>query len=93
MRYMQTTNLNIRTNHEIKSQAEAVFNELGLTMTSAINIFLRASIRERGMPFPLTLGAPNSVTKAAIEEGRRIAKETKVKGYTNMTDLKAALES
>ncbi len=90
---MQTTNLNIRTNHEIKSQAEAVFNELGLTMTSAINIFLRASIRERGMPFPLTLGAPNSVTKAAIEEGRRIAKDTTVKGYTNMTDLKAALES
>ncbi len=90
---MQTTNLNVRTNHEIKNQAEAIFNELGLTMTAAINIFLRASIREQGMPFPVTLGNPNSVTKAAIEEGRRIAKDPTVKGYTNMADLKAALES
>lgn len=90
---MQTTNLNVRTNHEIKNQAEAVFNELGLTMTSAINIFLRASIREQGMPFPLTLATPNSVTKAAIEEGRRIAKDPAAKGYNNMADLKAALES
>lgn len=90
---MQTTNLNIRTNHEVKSQAEAVFNELGLTMTAAINIFLRASIREHGMPFPLTLDTPSSITKTAIEEGRRIAKDPNSKGYTNMADLRAALES
>ena len=60
---MQTTNLNIRTNHDIKNQAEAIFNELGLTMTSAINIFLRAAIREHGIPFPLTLDTPNKVTQ------------------------------
>ena len=90
---MQTTNLNVRTNHEIKNQAEAIFHELGLTMTSAINIFLKASIREHGMPFPLTLDIPNHVTKAAIEEGRKIAKDPNAKGYTNMADLKAALES
>ena len=90
---MQTTNLNVRTNHEIKSQAEAIFSELGLTMTAAINIFLRASIREHGMPFPLTIDTPSSITKDAIEEGRRIAKDPHAKGYTNMADLKAALES
>jgi len=90
---MQTTNLNVRTDHDIKNQAEAVFNELGLTMTSAINLFLRASIREQGIPFPLTLDKPNSVTRASIEEGRRIAKDPEAKGYTNMADLRAALES
>ena len=90
---MQTTNLNVRTDHDIKNQAEAVFNELGLTMTSAINLFLRASIREQGIPFPLTLDTPNSVTRASIEEGRRIAKDPKAKGYTSMADLRAALES
>jgi len=90
---MQTTNLNVRTNHDIKNQAEAVFNELGLTMTSAINIFLRAAIREHGIPFPLTLDTPNKVTTAAIEEGRRIAADPNAKGYTNMTDLRKALES
>ena len=37
---MATTNLNIRTDKEIKDQAEMIFNELGLNMTTAINMFL-----------------------------------------------------
>lgn len=90
---MQTTNLNVRTNHEVKDQAEAVFNELGLTMTAAINLFLKASIREKGLPFALTLDTPNSLTKATIEEGRRLAVDSSVKEYNNMAELKAALES
>ena len=50
-----TTNLNIRTDKAIKDQADAIFNELGLNMTTAINIFLRTAIREHGIPFSLTL--------------------------------------
>ena len=71
---MATTNLNIRTDKEIKDQAERIFSELGLNMTTAINMFLRTTIRENGIPFALKLDVPN------------------VKGYTNMDDLKAALE-
>ena len=48
---MATTNLNIRTDKEIKDQAEKIFNELGLNMTTAVNIFLRIAIREHGIPF------------------------------------------
>ena len=87
-----TTNLNIRTDKGVKDQAEMVFNELGLTMTVAINLFLKASIREQGLPFSLKLDVPNAVTAAAIEEGRRIAADPSVKGYTNMEALKAALD-
>ena len=43
---MATTNLNIRTDKAIKDQAEEIFNELGLNMTTAINIFLRTAIRQ-----------------------------------------------
>ena len=86
------TNLNIRTDKSIKDQAEMVFNELGLTMTTAINLFLKASIREQGIPFSLKLDVPNASTAAAIEEGRRIADDPSVKGYTSMEELKAALE-
>ena len=89
---MATTNLNIRTDKDIKNQADAIFSELGLTMTTAINMFLRTTIREQGIPFPLKVEVPNAVTAAAIEEGRRIATDHSVKGYTNMDDLKAALE-
>lgn len=45
---MATTNLNIRTDKEIKDQADRIFSELGLNMTTAINMFLRTTIRERG---------------------------------------------
>ena len=89
---MATTNLNIRTDKDIKEQADAIFSELGLTMTTAINIILRTTIRENGIPFTLKLDVPNEVTAAAIEEGRRIAADSSVTGYTNMDDLKAALE-
>ena len=59
---MATTNLNIRTDKAIKDQAEEIFNELGLNMTTAINIFLRTAIREHGIPFELKLEVPNDTT-------------------------------
>ena len=59
---MATTNLNIRTDKAIKDQAEEIFNELGLNMTTAVNIFLRTAIREHGIPFELKLEVPNDTT-------------------------------
>ena len=90
---MAATNLNIRTDKDIKDQAEQIFSELGLNMTTAINIFLRTAIREHGLPFPLKLDVPNATTAAAIEEGRSIASDSSVKGYSSMEALKAALEA
>ena len=90
---MATTNLNIRTDKNVKEQADRIFSELGLNMTTAINMFLRTTIRENGIPFALKLDTPNEVTAAAIEEGRSIAFDSSVKGYTDMDDLKAALEA
>lgn len=63
-----TTNLNIRIDKDIKEQAESIFNELGINMKTAVNIFMRAAIREHGMPFELKLDVPNEVTVASIEE-------------------------
>ena len=89
---MATTNLNIRTERIVKDQAEKIFNELGLTMTTAINIFLRTAIREHGIPFDLKLDVPNDTTAAAIEEGRKIMADPAAPRYSSMAELKAALE-
>nr|WP_288976237.1 type II toxin-antitoxin system RelB/DinJ family antitoxin [uncultured Shuttleworthia sp.] len=89
---MATTNLNIRVDKDIKDQADRIYSELGMNMTTAINMFLRTTIREHGIPFSLKLDVPNEVTAAAIEEGRHLASDSSVKGYTNMDDLRAALE-
>lgn len=89
---MTTTNLNIRTDKEIKEKAEKIYSSLGLNMTTAINMFLRASIRESGIPFDLKLNTLNDETIKAIEEGRMIARDENVKSYDNMDDLRKALE-
>ena len=89
---MATTNLNIRTDKAIKDQAEEIFNELGLNMTTAINVFLRTTIRERGIPFELKLDVPNETTAAAIEEGRKMTSNTSAPRYSSMDALKTALD-
>ena len=59
---MSATNLNIRTDKDVKEQAEQLFAELGLNMTTAINLFLRTAIRKHGIPFDLYLDVPNEAT-------------------------------
>ncbi len=87
-----TTNLNIRTDKEIKKQAELICSELGINMTSAINMFLRMLVRKRGIPFKLQLEKEDQITLKAIKEGRKIAKDDNVKGYTDMRELRKALK-
>lgn len=89
---MSTTNLNIRIDEDVKKQSDEIFNELGLNMTTAINIFLRTTIREHGIPFGLKLDIPNATTKAAIEEGRKMISDPSSPRNSNMSDLKTALE-
>ena len=89
---MAITNLNIRTDKDIKDQAEEIFNELGLNMTTAINMFLRTAIREHGIPFELKLDVPNETTAAAIAEGRKLMDDPSAPRYSSMDELKAALE-
>ncbi|MCI8322070.1 MAG: type II toxin-antitoxin system RelB/DinJ family antitoxin [Lachnospiraceae bacterium] len=89
---MATTNLNIRTDKGIKDQAEEIFAELGLNMTTAVNMFLRTAIREHGIPFELKLDVPNETTAAAIEEGRKLMADPDAPRYASMDELKAALD-
>ena len=89
---MAITNLNIRTDKDIKDQAEEIFNELGLNMTTAVNMFLRTAIREHGIPFELKLDVPNETTAATIAEGRKLMDDPSAPRYSSMDELKAALE-
>ena len=50
-----TTNLNIRIDKDLKHQAEHIFNELGMNLTTALTLFLRSSVRYGGIPFALRL--------------------------------------
>jgi len=65
---MAQTNLNIRMDEKLKQEFDTLCNELGLTMTTAINVFARAFVRKQGMPFDVSKGTPNAETLAAIKE-------------------------
>lgn len=87
-----TTNISIRMDTELKEQADALFNELGMSLSTAFNIFVRQSLREGGIPFEVKTERPNKETVAAMLEAERIAKDPNVKGYTDLDELFAELE-
>lgn len=68
-----TTNFSVRMDSNIKKQCEALYSELGINLTTAINVFLRQSLRAGGFPFEVRLEQPNKETVAAMLEAERIA--------------------
>ena len=87
----ESTNISIRMDSDVKAQADILFGELGMNITTAFNIFVRQAIREGGIPFDITLNQPNKETIAAMLESERIARDPSVKGYTDMGELFADL--
>ena len=82
-----TTNISIRMNSELKAQADALFAELGMNLSTAFNIFVRQSLREGGIPFEIKLEQPNKETVTAMLEAERIAKDPNAKHYSDLDEL------
>ena len=83
---MASTNFSVRMDSEIKKQCEALYGELGMNLTTAINVFLRQSLRVGGLPFEVRLDQPNKDTIAAMLEAERIAKDPTVKHYSDVEE-------
>ena len=90
--YMATTPTQIRIDADIKKQATALFNELGLDMSSAVNLFLHQCVLRGGLPFNVEMPHYSQRTLDAMNEARRISRDPDVKGYTSMDELLKALE-
>lgn len=90
---MATTNISIRMDSDLKAQADALFSELGMNLSTAFNIFVRQSLRDGGIPFEIKMEQPNKETMAAMLEAERIAKDPNVKGYTDLDELFADLKN
>ena len=86
-----TSNISIRMDSDLKAAAEALFEELGMNLSTAFNIFVRQSLREGGIPFKISEGRPSQETVAAMLEAERIAKDSSIKGYTDVDELFADL--
>ena len=89
---MATTNVSIRMDTELKAQADELFAELGMNLSTAFNIFVRQSLREGGIPFEIRTDRPNKETIAAMLEAENIAQDPNVKGYTDLDEMFADLK-
>ena len=72
-------------NENLKAQADALFADLGMSLSTAFNIFLRQSVREQQIPFAISRNIPNAVTLAVMDSAER---EEELYGpFDNVTSL------
>ena len=90
---MATVPTQIRIDARVKEQAGMLFSNLGMDMSSAVNIFLRQCILHGGLPFSVEMPRYNQETLDAMVEARRISRDPDVKGYNSIEELKAALDT
>ena len=89
-----TSAINVNVPLEVKEEATALFNNLGLNMSVAINMFLKRAIYERGIPIEVKEPRPSREFLAALNELDYMEKHSnEYKAYDNIADLKEALES
>ena len=81
-------NVNIRMDSELKRQFENFCSDMGMTMTTAFNIFAKKTVREYRIPFEIGAEIPNSETVEAINEVRRMkADPTLGKSYSDVDEM------
>ena len=81
-------NVSIRMDDALKKQAEDLFNDLGMNLTTAFTIFVKQAIREQGIPFEITRETPNRETLEAFKEVEEMKKNpTLGKSYTNVDEM------
>ena len=87
---MSTVNVTFRVDESLKQEAEVLYKDLGMSLSTAFNVFLRQSIREQRLPFEVRKNVPNATTIAAI----KAAEQGEVNGpYNSVDELLEALNA
>lgn len=82
----ETTNFSVRMDRQVKQDSEALFQDLGMNLTTAINVFLRQAIRTGGFPFEIKQDQPNKETLLALIESEQLLSDPKTKRYANVEE-------
>lgn len=83
---MATIPTQIRLDEDLKKQAVELFAQLGLDMSSAMNIFLRQCVLHEGLPFNVELPKYKAEVIEAMEEAKHIAKDPNTKRYHSFSE-------
>lgn len=88
-----SSNISIRMDSDLKAAAEALYEELGMNLSTAFNIFVRQSLRVGGIPFTITTETPNAITVSAMLEAERIANDPNAQKFNSVDELFTELDS
>lgn len=72
---------------DAKAEARVLFSELGLDLSTAVNIFLHQAVYEHAIPFSIHREIPNEETRAALEEGDRMLADPKTRRFQSVDEL------
>ena len=85
---MAQTNINIRMDENLKKDFDSLCSDLGLTMTTAFNVFAKTMVRQRKVPFEIAMDIPNADTIAALDEVEQMKQNLSLsKGYTDVDQM------
>ena len=85
---MAKVQTSITIDSDVKARAEELFSDLGLDLSTAINLFLKQSIRENSIPFAIRRENPNADTIAAMRECEEMKKHPEAyKTYASAREL------
>ena len=87
MEAASNVNLNIRVNADTKKEFEAFCHDMGMSMTTAITLFMRKTIREYRIPFDISGDVPNQTTLEAIREVEEDLKNPELKSYQSVDEM------
>ena len=90
---MANTNIIIPVDADLKVEAEELFSELGLDLSTAVNLFIKQAIRLGKIPFEIAVDRPNKETIEAMLEANQIINDPNVKSYTDIDELFNDLEA
>ena len=83
---MATVPTQVRIDENLKKQATELFSQLGMDMSSAMNIFLRQCVMRGGLPFEVTLPQYKPEVLEAMEDAKRMSKAPDTKRYASFSE-------
>lgn len=84
---MPPVSTNIKIDSELKKEAQRLFDDMGLNLSTAINMFLKQAVREQAIPFRVGAQIPNAVTLAAFTEGEKMLKDPTSPRFSSVETL------
>ncbi len=89
---MGTVPTQIRIDEELKKQAMELFGQLGTDLSSATNMFLRQCVLRGGLPFSVELPNYRPEVLEAMEEAKKISRDSKTKKYNSFSEAVEDME-